>query len=217
MYDLWPTLWLSIRIASTATLLAAIFALPLAYLASRRRFAGLALLESLLTLPLVLPPTVVGYLIIVIAGRRGWVGQWIYDWFGYSILFRFEAAVLAAAVVALPLLYLPAKAAFATVDRDQEDNARLMGASPRQVFFHVSLPLARTGIISGLVLAFARAIGEFGATLMVFGWQPGRATLPISIYSAHEQGELSAATPAVIMLTALSILLVSIFNRLTPR
>jgi molybdate transport system permease protein len=110
------------------------------------------------------------------------------------------------------MLYMPAKAAFASVDRDLEDSARIMGATRLQVFWHVSIPLARRGLFSGLLLAFARALGEFGATMMVFGWQPRRLTLPISIYADYEQGELSHATAAVVALSLVSLSLVLAYN-----
>ena len=132
--------------------------------------------------PLVLPPTVVGYLILLTFGNRGIIGAWLKSTFDYSIIFRFEGAVLAAAIVSLPMLYMPAKAAFQNVDRELEDVSRLFGATRLQMFWHVSLPLARRGIASGLVLAFARALGEFGATVMVYGCRTGHLTLPISIY-----------------------------------
>lgn len=213
MDELPSILWLSVRIATAATLLAALIALPLAHRASRGRLPGKSVVEGLILLPLVLPPTVVGFLIILIGGRQGWIGQHLYAWFGYSLLFRFESAVIAAAVVALPLLYLPARSAFASVERDQEDNARLMGASRWQVLWHITLPLARRGIASGLLLAFARAIGEFGATMMVFGWQPGRLTLPVSIYAAYEEGQLASSSGAVCVLIALSLGMVMVYNR----
>jgi molybdate transport system permease protein len=215
MTDLWPPLLLSLRIAVAATALTALLAIPLAFWFSRRNFPGKSVLEALLTLPLVLPPTVVGYLLIMAFGARGWVGEWLNRWFGYSLLFRFEAAVLASAVVAFPLLYMPAKAAFATVEREFEDTARVLGAGSLQLFWHVSLPMARRGILSGIILAFARALGEFGATVMVFGWQPDRVTLPISVYSDYEQGNLAHATSAVIALITLSLVLIALYNRST--
>jgi molybdate transport system permease protein len=133
---------------------------------------------------------------------------------GYSILFRLEGAVLAAAVVALPMLYMPAKAAFAGVDRELEDVARLLGATRLQTFWHVSIPLARRGLASGLMLAFARALGEFGATVMVFGIQPRRTTLPISVYvDTAENGDLSHAAVAVVALSAISLGLMLAYNR----
>jgi molybdate transport system permease protein len=211
--DLIEPLRLSLEIAVCATALAAAVAIPLAYGLAKRSFPGKSAVEALLTVPLVLPPTVVGYLIIVALGRRGWPGRWLADAFDYSILFRFEGAVLASAVVALPLLYLPAKAAFATVDRELEEIATLMGAGRLRVFWHVSLPLARRGIASGLILAFARALGEFGATVMVFGRQVGRKTLPISVYDDYEAGEPERAWAAVLALTAVSLALIVLYNR----
>ena len=213
MSDLWDPLLLSLRIAATATAVAAALTIPLAFWLARRRFPGRGVLEALILVPLVLPPTVVGYLIIVTFGARGWIGSFLHGSFDYSILFRFEGAVLAAATVAVPLLYMPSKAAFAAVDRELEDIALLLGASRLQIFWHVSLPLARRGILSGLILAFARALGEFGATVMVFGWQPGRVTLPISIYTAYEQGQIMAASAAVVVLFAISLLLIVAYNR----
>jgi molybdate transport system permease protein len=213
MTALWQPLLLSVEIATTATLLATMVGVPLAYLMSRWNFPGKSLVEALLILPLVLPPTVVGYFIIILLGARGWLGQWLYKWFGYSILFRFEGAVLAAAIVALPLLYMPAKAGFAAVEREYEDIARSFGATALQMFRHVSLPLARRAIASGLLLAFARALGEFGATVMVFGWQENRLTLPISVYRDWEQGQLAAGAAAVVALTVMSLALVVFYNR----
>jgi molybdate transport system permease protein len=196
--------------------LTALVAVPLAFVLARRRFVGKSAVEALIVVPLVLPPTVVGYLLIMAFGSEGWLGgAWLWRHFGYSILFRVEGAVLAAATVALPMLYLPAKAAFASVDRELEETARLLGASRLQLFWHVSLPLARKGLASGMILAFARALGEFGATMMVFGWQSRRVTLPVSIYADYVAGELENATAAVIALTAVSLLLITAYNRST--
>jgi len=213
MSELWNPLFLSLRIAITATALVALIGVPLALFMSRRRFTGKSLIEGLIVVPMVLPPTVVGYGIIILFGSRGWIGHWLYQAFGYTILFRFEGAVLAAAVVALPMLYLPAKVGFASISRDLEDSARMMGASGRQVFWHISLPLARRGIFSGLMLAFARALGEFGATVMVFGWQASRVTLPISVYADYEQDALGHAWWAVGALGIISLAVVMAYNR----
>lgn len=192
-----------------ATVVAGVLAVPLAFVLARRQFPGKSLAEGLILMPMVLPPTVLGYILLMAMGARGWLSPLLG---GYSIVFRFEGAVLAAAIVALPMLYIPAKAGFASVERELEDIARLMGANRLQSFWHVSVPLARRGLISGLVLAFARALGEFGATVMVFGWQPQRLTLPISIYADYEQGNLSHATAAVIALSALSLGLIMLYN-----
>jgi molybdate transport system permease protein len=184
---------------------------------SRRRFPGKSAIEALIMVPMVLPPTVVGYIILMLLGRRGPVGAWLFRTFDYTIIFRFEGAVLAAAVVALPMLYMPAKAAFLGVDRELEDVSLLLGASRFQMFWHVSVPLASRGIISGLVLAFARALGEFGATVMVYGWQPHHLTLPISIYADYERDDLSHSVPAVATLALMSLCLMLAYNRLSLR
>ncbi len=219
---LWQTLRLSLGIASLATLCALAAALPLAYFNARRRFWGKSVLEGLIVVPLVLPPTVVGYLIIAGLGVRSWIGRFLREQFGYTILFSLEGAVLAAAIVAIPLIYLPARSAFAAIDREMEDNARVMGANRLQVFWHVSLPLALRGLASGFMLGFARALGEFGATLMVFGIQErmnddgsysGRTTLPISIYLDYENSEMARAIPAVAVLCLLSLTITLIYNR----
>lgn len=212
--ELWGAARLSIEIASVATIVCTLVGVPLAWGMARRKFTGRGLVEAIILLPVVLPPTVVGYAILVLLGANGVIGHWLG---GYSITFTFEGAVLAAAVVALPMLYLPAKAGFAAVEREMEDVATLMGASRWQTFWHVSVPLARRGLASGIVLAFARALGEFGATVMVFGWQPGRLTLPISVYAQFEQGDLRAALPAVVVMAVAALGLVLVYNTMASR
>ena len=214
MTDLWRPLLLSLGIASLATLLVAAVGIPLAYVMARRRFAGRSVVEAVVTVPLVLPPTVVGYLLIMTLGARGLLGEWLHRVAGYSVMFRTEGAVLAAAVVALPMLYLPARAAFAAVEKEMEDVATLMGAGRLATFWHVSLPLARRGIAAGLILAFARSLGEFGATAMVLGISsdPQRMTLPISIWVDYETRNLAHATAAVAALTAVSLALIMAYN-----
>jgi molybdate transport system permease protein len=213
MSELWPAIFLSLRIAILATILTTLIALPLAFWLGRRKPFGASVLEALILLPLILPPTVVGYLLVRLLGTQSWLGAWLKRSFDYTFLFRTEAAVIAATVVSLPLLYLPAKAAFATVERELEEISRLMGANRLQTFWHVSLPLARRGIISGLLLAFARSLGEFGATVMVFGTQEGKVTLPISVYLDYET-DPSHALPAVLFLTAISIVIIVLYNRI---
>jgi molybdate transport system permease protein len=207
-----PTL-LSLRIAMVATGLVGMVGVPLAFAMARGRFAGRGLVDVLITVPLVLPPTVVGYFLIVLLGRQSFAGAWLERLFGVTLMFNVAGASFAAAVVALPLLYLPAKSAFAAVDRELEDVARLFGANRLQIFWHVSLPLARRGIAAGLLLAFARALGEFGATVMVLGILPNRATLPISIYVDAETGRMGSALPAVALLVAISMLVIFVYNR----
>lgn len=211
------SLVLSLVIAAVATTVVALVAIPMGHLMARARFPGRSFVEAFLALPLVLPPTVVGYLILAGLGARGWPGAWLHAWFDYSIVFRIEGAVLAAAIVAFPLVYLPAKAAFAAIEHEYEDVAALQGASRLQIFWHVSLPSARLGIGGGLILGFARALGEFGATVMVFGWQPGRQTLPISIYSSYEQGKMNTAWPSVLLMIVICFIVVGAYNRLSSK
>lgn len=204
---------LSLWIAGAATICVLLTAIPLAHFMSRRRFSGQSVLDTLLTLPLVLPPTVVGYAIIVLFGAQGLLGRWLRGWFDYSPLFRIEGAVLAAAVVSFPLLYLPTKSAFRAVDIELHELASLLGATGWRRFWHVSLPCAAHGIYSGAALCFARALGEFGATVMVFGWRPGRVTMPIAVYSSYEQGDLAGAWPIVLALVAMCFGLMIWINR----
>jgi molybdate transport system permease protein len=205
---------LSLRIALVATALVALIGVPLSYFMARRNFSGKSILDAVLLVPLVLPPTVVGYVILILLGTRGLLGSPLHNAFDYSILFNWHGAVIASAIVALPLLYLPARSAFASIDPEMLDISKLMGAGTLQTFWHVSLPLARRGIASGLLLAFARALGEFGATVMVMGNLAGRQTLPISIYDDYISGEPRKALPAVIVLTVISFVVVLFYNRI---
>ena len=213
MTSLPAALLLSLKIALVATGLVTLVGVPLAYAMARRNFLGKSVVEALLVVPLVLPPTVVGYVLLVAVGTHSPIGRLLRDAFGYSLLFNWHGAVLASAAVSLPLLYLPAKAGFAGVDRELEDIARLFGAGRLRTFWHVSLPLARRGIGSGLLLAFARALGEFGATVMVMGSQSGRQPLPILIYDRYITGDTAAAAPAVILLAAVSLGVIVLYNR----
>ena len=213
MSDLLSSALLSLRVATAATLVVALLGVPLAYLLARRHFLGRSVVETLLTVPLVLPPTLVGYLLILTFGTRGLLGPVLEKLFGYHFVFSETSAVTAAVVVSLPLLLLPARAAFAALEPEFEQIAHLFGASPLQVFFHVNLPLARRGVASGLLLAFARALGEFGATMMVFGAREKRLTLPISIYQDFVANDLPHAWPALILLSAISLVVVAVYNR----
>jgi len=211
-------LLLSLRVAVLATLLNAILGVPLAWALARRRFPGRAVVDLLVTVPLILPPTVTGYYLIVLFGRRGWLGAPLYQLTGWSVAFTWYAAVLAATIMALPLLVRTAKAAFESVDRDLERAAYTLGRSELRTALEVTLPLARNGILAGLVLAFARALGEFGATLMLAGNIPGKtATVPLAIYTAVQTGEDTAALVLVGILTVLSCLVIVAANRLGAR
>jgi molybdate transport system permease protein len=209
---------LSVRVAVLATLVNALVGIPLAYLLARRRFRGKALVDLAVTLPLVLPPTVTGYYLIVLLGRRGWLGAPLYEATGWTVAFTWYAAVIAATVMALPLLVRTARAAIDSVDRDLEKAAYTLGRSEWRTALEVTLPLARNGILAGLVLAFARALGEFGATLMLAGNIPGKtATVPLAIYTAVQTGEQGAALALVGILTALSCAVLIAAGRLGAR
>jgi molybdate transport system permease protein len=209
---------LSLQVAVAATALNALVGIPIAFVLARRRFWGRSLLDLLVTLPLVLPPTVVGYYLIVLLGRRGVLGAPLYELSGFTVAFTWYAAVIAATVMALPLLVRTVRAAIESVDRDLERAAYTLGRSELRTAIEVTLPLARNGILAGLVLAFARALGEFGATLMLAGNIPGRtATVPLSIYTAVQTGESAEALGLVAALTLLSCLVLVIANRLGAR
>jgi len=209
---------LSIRVAIAATLLNALIGIPLAYLLARHAFRGRALVDLLVTLPLVLPPTVTGYYLIVLLGRRGWLGAPVYAATGWSVAFTWYAAVIAATVMALPLLVRTARAAIESVDRELEKAAFTLGRSEWRTALEVTLPLARNGIVAGLVLAFARALGEFGATLMLAGNIPGKTTtVPLAIYTAVQTGEMGEAVGLVLALTTLSCLVLVVAGRLGAR
>ena len=209
---------LSLRVAVLATLANAIVGIPLAWALARRRFRGRALVDLLVTLPLVLPPTVTGYYLIVLLGRRGWLGAPLYSATGWTLAFTWYAAVVAATVMALPLLVRTARAAIESVEVDLEKAARTLGRSEWRVAWEVTLPLARNGILAGLVLAFARALGEFGATLMLAGNIPGRTqTVPLAIYTAVQTGETSDAVVLVGVLTLLSCAVLVAAGRLGAR
>ena len=199
----WSPLLLSLQVTAVATGLMLTVGLPLALLLARRRFPGVMLVETLVNLPLVLPPTVVGYYLLLALGR----GSPAVEWFGWRILFTWGAAALAAAIVGLPLLVQSARAAIAGVDPALEHAARTLGSSEVEVLRRVTLPLARRGILAGLVLAAARALGEFGATLMVAGNIPGRTqTLPLAIYDAVQNRDYGRANSLVLLMTGLAFL-----------
>ncbi len=200
---IWQPLLLSLQVTAVAVALMVIGGLPLALLLARRRFRGATGVEALVNLPLVLPPTVVGYYLLMALGR----GSPVVAWFGWRILFTWGAAAIASAVVGLPLLVQSARAAIAGVDPALEDAARTLGSSELEVLWRVTLPLARRGILAGLVLAAARALGEFGATLMVAGNIPGRTqTLPLAIYDAVQNRDYARANGMVLLTTALAFL-----------
>jgi len=191
---------LTLKVASIATLLALVSGGLCGYLLARYRFPGRELLDALGTLPLVMPPTVLGYYLIVLIGRHGWIGGWLWDSFGINLMFTWQGAVLASAVVAFPLVFKSARAAFEGVDAQLENAARTLGVSELGVFVRITLPLAWRGILAGTMLAFARAMGEFGATLMVAGNIPGKTqTLSLAVYDAVQAGQDDLANFLVLL------------------
>ncbi len=208
-------LLLTLKVAGWATVLAAVAGVLLAYLVARLRFVGRELLDAAMSLPMVMPPTVLGYYLIVLVGRRGPLGTWLDQNFGITLIFSWQGAVIAAAVVAYPLVYKAARAAFESVEHQYEQAARVLGKSEWEVFVRVTLPLAWRGILAGAMLAFARAMGEFGATLMVAGSLPGKTqTLSIAVYEAVQAGKDDVANFLVIVTSAVCILILVAAGRL---
>lgn len=207
-------LLLSLKVAGWATLLALVAGVSFGYLLARVRFFGREVLDAALTLPMVMPPTVLGYYLLVLLGKRGPVGSWLQESFGINLIFTWQGAVIAAALVAFPLVYKAARAAFEDIDTNLERAGRSLGFSELKVFFRVTLPLAWHGILAGAMLAFARALGEFGATLMVAGSLPGRTqTLSIAIYEAVQAGDDAAANNLVIIASVICIVVLVVAGR----
>lgn len=207
MSDLWQPLLLSLRIAGAATALALVLGVALASVLAGRRHPLAGLLDAAANLPLVLPPTVLGYFLLTALGARSPLGLWL-DSIGLPLVFTWRGAAVAAAVVATPLVLQSSKAAFETVDPELHDMARTLGRSELAIFLQVTLPLSWRGVLAGATLAFARALGEFGATLMVAGNIPGRTqTLPIAIYDAVQAGDQARANQLALALTLAAVIL----------
>ena len=205
---------LSLQVATVATIFIVIIGVCVAYFLARRDFRGKELLDILFTLPLVMPPTVIGYYLIVLFGRNGLIGKYIYEWTGWTIMFTWYAAVLASFVVALPLMIKTTRAAIESVDKNFVNASYTLGHSEFETALKVILPLAKRGIMAGAVLSFARAMGEFGATVMLAGNLPGKTdTMPLAIYALAGSGELAKAHAMVIVLTIISGLFLYIANR----
>ncbi|MFN4264466.1 MAG: molybdate ABC transporter permease subunit [Aquabacterium sp.] len=202
----WVPLVLSLKVALWATLVAGAVGVALGWLLARVRFLGRDVLDTVLTLPMVLPPTVMGYYLLVLLGRQGPIGHWLDQTLGIRLVFTWQGAVVAASIVVLPLVIKPARAAFESVDGQLEDAARVLGLSDAAVFFRVTLPLAWRGIMAGILLGFARAMGEFGATLMVAGSIHGQTqTLSVAVYEAVQAGQDGLANTLVIILSVVCV------------
>jgi molybdate transport system permease protein len=213
---IWESLELSLLVVTVATLIIATVGLAFGLLFAKGRFAGRELLASLFTLPLVLPPTVTGYYLIVMFGRYGLVGAPIYKVTGWTVTFTWQAAVIAAVVLAMPLMVLSARAAIESVNPQFEIASYTLGKSRTATFFLITLPLARRGILAGIVLSFTRALGEFGATFMLAGNIPGRTqTMPLAIYEAVISGDQKRAQVLALILTGISVAAVYLTNKLS--
>ncbi|TWI70112.1 molybdate transport system permease protein [Pseudoduganella lurida] len=213
----WIALGLSLKVALWATCIDLVLGVAVGWLLARVRFPGRDVLDALLTLPMVLPPTVLGYYLLVVIGRNGPLGRWLDAVFGINLIFTWQAAVIAAAVVAFPLVLKGARTAFETVDPQLEQAARVLGVRPFGVFLRVTLPLAWRGVLAGTLLAFARSLGEFGATLMVAGSIPGKTqTLSIAVYEAVQAGQDDTANLLVLVTSITCVTVLLLAGRLAP-
>ncbi|HEV3105400.1 MAG TPA: molybdate ABC transporter permease subunit [Trinickia sp.] len=217
MHDAWVPLALSLKVAGWATALDIVLGVAAGLALARWRSGARDVVDSLLTLPLVMPPTVLGYYLLVLLGKRGVVGAWL-DTLGIRLVFSWQGAVIAAMVVAFPLVLKSARAAFEAVDPQYEQAARTLGISEAAVFFRVTLPLAARGILAGALLAFARALGEFGATLMIAGNLPGRTqTLSVAVYAAVQAGDDNTAAVLVLFTSVVCVVVLVVAGRLVPQ
>ncbi|WP_048139168.1 MULTISPECIES: molybdate ABC transporter permease subunit [unclassified Methanosarcina] len=215
---IWFPILITFWIATISSLLVLCSGVIIAYVFARHDFRGKGLAELFVTLPLVLPPTVIGYLLVVLVGKNGFLGQLIFKVLGTGIMFTWQAAVIAAYTVSLPLMVRTAKAAIEAVDKELEHAAYILGRSELETALLITLPLAKKGILAGLVLSFARAVGEFGATLMLAGNIPGKTnTMSISIYSAFQAGNNELAQVLVLILVILSLLSISLTGKFIDR
>lgn len=208
-------LLLTLKIAVISTFFVTVLGLLIAYLLARKEFTGKKIADVLLTLPVVLPPTVTGYILVLLLGKNGFFGSMFYAITGKGILFTWQAAAIAAFVVSLPLMVKTASSSISAVDRSVEEAACILGRSEFETALLITLPLAKKGIIAGCVLSFARAVGEFGATLMVAGNIQGKtSTMPLSIYGAYQTGNNELANLLVLILIAISLITIAATSKL---
>lgn len=209
MIYMFSIITLSLKIAFTATVIVLIVGVIMSRLFTKYDFKGKDIIETIFLLPMTLPPSVVGYVLLVLLGKRGLVGKFLLDNFEYQLIFTWVAATIAAAIVAFPLMYQQSKSAFMEIDESIEEAARSLGANSFQVFTRVTFPLALKGILSGVVLTFARSLGEFGATIMVAGNIPGKTqNIPLAIYLAVETGNKAMANKLVLIEVIFSFVVV---------
>lgn len=201
----WQPVILSIKVAFVSLIFVFVFGVAFAFAMRRWEFPGKAAVEAVFALPLVLPPVVTGFILLVLIGKQGPIGRFLGEYFHTQIIFTPYAAVLAGTVVAFPLMYQSTKAAFQSIDTKLEDAARTLGAGEWRVFWTITVPLAWPGLVAGLVLSFARALGEFGATIMVAGNIPGKTqTIPLAIYFAAESNDMTRAGIYVLIISLIT-------------
>ena len=205
-------LWISLKTAFLATIITSIIGIFISYKMANYKGRGRGVIDGIFTLPLILPPTVIGFFLLLLCGKNGVVGK-IFMSFNKNIIFSWSATVIAAAVVAFPMMYRTCRSAFEQIDKNMISAARTLGLSETKIFFNVAIPLAWPGIIGGLVLSFARALGEFGATLMIAGNIPGRTqTMPVAIFFAVESGDMNKAMLWVLIIVAISFIMIFLLN-----
>ena len=211
-------LLLTLKISIIATFFVTVLGILIAYILAKKEFPGKWAADVIVTLPMVLPPTVTGYILVILLGKNGMLGSIFTRITGNGILFTWQAAAIAAFVVSLPLMVKTTTSAIGAVDRSIEEAARILGRNELETALFITLPLAKEGIIAGCVLSFARAVGEFGATLMIAGNIPGRTnTMAISIYSAYQTGNSELANLLVLILVAISFLTIAATGRIAER
>jgi len=209
---------LSLKVTVIAVFVTFFIGTALAYVFHKNSFKFKNIIETLIVLPMSLPPTVIGYILLVLIGRRGLIGKYFYEWFGWNIVFSWKAACLVAVVVTIPLMYQNAKLGFDNVQKEIKEAAKVDGAESFQIFRYIIFPMASKGILAGILLSCIRAMGEFGATLIVAGNIPGQTqTIPLLIYFSIESGEIKKANILIIIIVIFSFILVMVINRLIEK
>ena len=205
-------LWISLKTAFLATIITSIIGIFISYKMANYKGSGRGFIDGIFTLPLILPPTVIGFFLLLLCGKNGLVGKFFMN-FNKNIIFSWSATVIAATVVAFPMMYRTCRSAFEQIDKNMISAARTLGLSETKIFLKIVIPLAWPGIIGGLVLSFARALGEFGATLMIAGNIPGRTqTMPVAIFFAVESGDMNKAMLWVLIIISISFIMIFLLN-----
>lgn len=208
----WSPLWISLKTAFLATVITFVIGISVSYIMANYKGKLKGVIDGLFTLPLILPPTVVGFFLLLIFGKNGFIGKFMLS-FDKTIIFSWSATVISATVVSFPMMYRTTRSAFEQIDNNMLSAARTLGLSEWKIFYKIAIPLAWPGIIGGLVLSFARALGEFGATLMIAGNIPGKTqTMPVAIFFAVESGDMNKAMMWVMIIISISIIMVLLLN-----